>query len=172
MILKILKWPDKRLNTKSVAVSSFDDDLEKLSRDMIETMDHANAIGLAANQVGDARCVAVIRIPRIGDEMVKEYHGIPIVLVNPEIVTTDGFFLSQEGCLSIPDAHDTVKRYAKISVKYQNLSGEFKTIEGGGLLASCLQHEIDHLNGQTLIDKASRLRRDMMVRRLKKTGNL
>lgn len=172
MILEVLKWPHKKLKTKCVAVSSFDSDLETLSRNMIETMDHIGAVGLSANQVGDTRKVAVIRIPRLNNEMVKEYHGIPIVLVNPEIIDAKGETVCKEGCASMSDAFDSLKRFTDVKIRYQNLSGELKEIEGSGLLAQCIQHELDHLNGITLVEGASRLRKSMIVRRLRKTGFL
>lgn len=172
MILEIRKWPDPILRQKTVAVSVFDEDLEKLARDMIETMRSASGIGLAANQVGDSRCMAVVEVPYLPGDKVAEYLGKPIVLVNPAVIETDGSVLSVEGCLSLPDTQDTIRRAKTVKVRYQNLSGEYLEMEAEGLMALCLQHEMDHLNGKTLIEKASRIRKDMMIRRMKKTGNL
>lgn len=172
MILEIRKWPDPILRQKTVAVSVFDESLEELARNMIETMRHASGIGLAANQVGDERRVAVVEVPYIQGDKLNDYHGKPIVLVNPRIVESSGSTLSVEGCLSIPEAQDTIRRHQTIKVEYENLSGETKVMEAENLMAFCLQHEIDHLDGKTLMEKASRIRRDMMIRRLKKTGNL
>lgn len=172
MILKVLRWPDQALKTRTVAVSVFDESLEQLARDMIETMRAEGGIGLAANQVGDTRRLAVIEVPKILGDWSEAYHDIPIVLVNPVVYEGEGEILSKEGCLSVPEVIDTVKRFNSVKVRYQNLSGETKEITGTGLMASCLQHEIDHLDGKTLVEKASRIKRDMIIKRLKKTGNL
>lgn len=172
MKLEIRQWPDPVLRQKTVAVSVFDSELEELARNMIETMRDASGIGLSANQVGDGRRLAVVEVPYIPGDKVEEYLGKPIVLVNPQLIESEGSTLSVEGCLSIPDAHDTLRRFKTVKVRYQNLSGETVEMEAEGLMAICLQHEIDHLDGKTLIEKASRLRKDMLIRRLKKTGNL
>jgi peptide deformylase len=116
--------------------------------------------------------MAVVEVPYLPGDKVAEYLGKPIVLVNPAVVETDGSVLSVEGCLSLPDTQDTIRRSKTVKVRYQNLSGEHLEMDAEGLMALCLQHEIDHLNGKTLIEKASRIRKDMMIRRLKKTGNL
>ena len=172
MILDIKKWPDPILRQKTETVVEFDEELEVLSRNMIETMRAASGIGLAANQVGDLRRIAVVEVPFVQGETLNAYHGVPIVLVNPKITESHLSILSNEGCLSLPDTYDTVRRYRSVVVEYQNLSGETKTIEAEGLMSMCLQHEIDHLDGKTLMERASRIKRDMMLRRLKKTGNL
>jgi peptide deformylase len=172
MTLEIIKWPDPILRQKTETVTAFDQDLEDLSRNMIDTMRAASGIGLAANQVGDLRRIAVVEVPRVQGEALSPYHGIPIVLVNPRIIESTQSTLSNEGCLSLPDTYDTVRRHKSVVVEYQNLSGEVKTIEAEGLMSMCLQHEIDHLDGKTLMEKASRVKKDMMLRRLKKTGNL
>lgn len=172
MKLEIRQWPDPVLRQKTVAVSVFDAELEELARNMIETMRDASGIGLSANQVGDSRRLAVVEVPYIPGDKIQEYLGKPIVLVNPYIIESEGSTLSVEGCLSIPDAQDTVRRFRAIKLRYQNLSGETIEMEAEGLMALCLQHEVDHLDGKTLIERASRLRKDIMIRRLKKTGNL
>jgi len=172
MLLEIRKWPAPILRQKTTVVHSFDHELEELSRNMIETMRAASGIGLAANQVGDLRRVAVVEVPFIVGDKLNSYHGVPIVLVNPKILESSSSILSNEGCLSLPDTYDTVRRHKVILVEYQNLSGDTKTIEAENLMAMCLQHEIDHLDGKTLMERASRIKKDIMVRRLKKTGNL
>jgi peptide deformylase len=171
VILKIRKWPDPMLRTRCLAVSVFDDDLERLARDMIETMRAEGGIGLSANQVGDSRRVAVTEVPRLLGDMSEPYHNIPIVLVNPILLEAEVDVMSREGCLSLPDVIDVVKRFDQVTVRYQNLSGEHKEIRATGLMAACLQHEIDHLDGKTLVEKASRIKKDMIMRRLKKTRN-
>ena len=172
MILEVRKWPDPILRQKTQTVLLFDESLKDLAKNMAETMKAVSAIGLAANQVGDTRKLAVIRVPYVAGDKLNDYHGKEIVLVNPTITESEGSILSTEGCVSLPDTYDTVRRFKSITVRYQNLSGQFEQIVAEGLMASCLQHEIDHLNGKTLIEKASRIRKDMMIRRLKKTGNL
>ena len=172
MLLEIRKWPDPALRQKTEEVKIFDEELEALSRNMIETMRAASGIGLAANQIGDLRRVAVVEVPFIAGDKLNPYHGVPIVLVNPRIVESSSSVLSNEGCLSLPDTYDTVRRHKAILVEYRNLSGEIKTMEAENLMAMCLQHEIDHLDGKTLMERASRIKKDIMVRRLKKTGNL
>ena len=172
MLLEIRKWPDPVLRQKTEEVKVFDEELEALSRNMIETMRAASGIGLAANQIGDIRRVAVVEVPFIAGDKLNPYHGVPIVLVNPRIVESSSSVLSNEGCLSLPDTYDTVRRHEVITIEYQNLSGEIKTMEAENLMSMCLQHEIDHLDGKTLMERASRIKKDIMVRRLKKTGNL
>ena len=170
--LNVLKWPDPVLRTRCKAVSVFDDDLEQLARNMIETMRAEEAVGLSANQVGDLRRVAVIEVPRILGDQSESYHDIPIVLINPVLFEAETHAMSREGCLSLPEVIDVVKRFDKVTVRYQNLSGEQKEIKATGLMAACLQHEIDHLDGKTLVEKASKIKREMIIKRLKKTGNL
>lgn len=172
MKLKVLKWPNPMLRKRCIAVSVFDESLEQLARDMIETMRAEGGIGLSANQVGDLRRVAVTEVPRLLGELSDSYHDIPIVLVNPVLFEAEEDTMSREGCLSLPDVIDVVKRFDKVTVRYQNLSGEHKEIKATGLMAACLQHEIDHLDGKTLVEKASRIKREMILKRLKKKGNL
>lgn len=172
MILKIRRWPDPILRQKTVAVSVFDDDLEQLARSMIETMRAEGGVGLSANQVGDLRRVAVTEVPRLLGDLSDSYHDIPIVLVNPILLEAEVETMSREGCLSLPDVIDVVRRFDKVTVRYQNLSGEHKEIRATGLMAACLQHEIDHLDGKTLVEKASRIKKDMIIRRLKKTRSI
>lgn len=172
MILEIRKWPDPILRQKTVAVSVFDESLEYLARDMIETMRSVSAIGLAANQVGYEYRVVVVEVPYIPGDKLEDYLGKPIVLVNPRIVESEGSILSVEGCVSLPDTQDTTRRFKKVKVEYQNLSGDTIEMSAEGLMAMCIQHEIDHLDGKTLIEKASRVRKDIILRRLRKTGNL
>jgi peptide deformylase len=172
VILEIKKWPDPILRQKTQTVLVFDSSLEELSKNMIDTMRAESAIGLAANQIGDERKIAVVQVPYVAGDKLETYHGETIVLVNPKIVESEGSVLSPEGCVSLLEVQDTVRRFKTVKVKYQTLTGEFQEIVASGLMARCLQHEIDHLNGKTLIEKASRIRKDMMIRRLRKTGNL
>jgi len=111
-------------------------------------------------------------VPKVLGDWSEAYHDIPIVLVNPVVYETEGETLSKEGCLSLPEVTDTIRRFKSVKVRYQNLSGENKDIDASGLMAACLQHEIDHLDGKTLVERASKIKKDMIIRRLKKTGNL
>jgi peptide deformylase len=172
MILEIRKWPDPILRQKTVAVSVFDESLQELVKNMTETMRSESAIGIAANQVGDDRCVAVLEVPYTPGDAPNIYHGRSLVLVNPKIAESEGSVLSPEGCLSLTDTSDVVRRHASILVEYQDINGQPCSLRASGLIAFCIQHEIDHLEGKTLMEKASRIRKDMMLRRLKKTGNL
>ena len=172
MKLNVLKWPHPTLRKHCVAVSAFDESLEQLARDMIETMRAEGGIGLSANQVGDLRRVAVTEVPRLLGDISDAYHDVPIVLVNPILFEAEEYTMSREGCLSLPEVIDVVKRFNKITVKYQNLSGEHKEIKASGLMAACLQHEIEHLSGKTLVERASKIKREMLIKRLKKKGKL
>jgi peptide deformylase len=172
MILEVRKWPDPILRQKAETVLTFDKSLEDLASNIFDTLKATHAIGLAANQVGDARKLVVVCVPYVAGDNLSDYHGQKLVLVNPKIVESEGSVLSTEGCISLPEVQDTIRRFKTITVRYQDLSGQFKELAAEGLMAQCLQHEIDHLNGKTLIEKASRIRKDMMIRRLKKTGNL
>ena len=172
MILEIRKWPDPILRQKTLAVSVFDQSLQDLVKNMTETMRSESAIGIAANQVGDDRSVAVLEVPFTPGDAPNIYHGRLLTLVNPKILESEGSALSPEGCLSLPETTDVVRRHASIVVEYQDVDGTLCSLRASGLIAFCIQHEMDLLEGKTLMEKASRIRKDMMLRRLKKTGNL
>ncbi|MFN3395369.1 MAG: peptide deformylase [Thermodesulfovibrionales bacterium] len=162
-ILEIKKYPEKVLMEKAASVPEIDRDIQRLIDDMIETMYAAPGIGLAAPQVGVSKRIIVI------DVSVKEGEKTPlIVLINPEIISTEGEIDSEEGCLSLPGYITTVKRAERVVVKGLNRDGEEIKIEGEGLLSRALQHEIDHLNGILLIDRISRIKREFFKKRYKK----
>ena len=162
-ILPIRVIPDSVLRTKASPVETVDDELRKLLDDMLETMYAAPGIGLAAPQVGVPKRVVVIDVAREGEDKA------PQVFVNPEIVSrADEASVYEEGCLSIPDYYAEVERPKEVTVRYIDLDGKEQEIRAEGLLATCLQHEIDHLNGVLFIDHISRLKRDMVVRKFKK----
>lgn len=164
-ILEILKYPDPVLRRKTNRVAKIDDALMQLIDDMFETMYAAPGVGLAANQVGVPISLAVIDIsPREKGER----RSAPLVIINPEIVSMDGSVTEEEGCLSIPDYTEKVKRAAKVRVRAQERNGEWIDIEAEGLLAKALQHEIDHLNGLLFIDRLSGLKKDIFRRRYRK----
>ena len=163
MKLPILIHPDPRLKKVAAPVDDLSDSLRTLADDMLTTMYEAPGIGLAAIQVGEPRRLLVI------DVAGKDEDPAPMVFINPEIVARgDQPSVYEEGCLSIPDYYAEVERPAAVTVTYQDLAGERKEMEADGLLATCLQHEIDHLNGVLFIDHISKLKRDMVVRKFTK----
>lgn len=166
-IKPIIILPDPLLRQVSTKLEQVDDDVRKLADDMLETMYDAPGIGLAAIQVGIPKRLLVIDIAKEGEEK------NPRVFINPEILaSSDDRSVYEEGCLSIPDYYAEVERPARITVKYVNRDGKEETIEADGLLATCLQHEIDHLNGVLFIDHISRLKRDMVIRKFTKAAKL
>ena len=155
--------PDPVLRQVSKPVERVDDQLGKLADDMLETMYDAPGIGLAAIQIGEPLRMLVIDLSK--DDEPNEPH----VFINPEIVARmDDINVHEEGCLSIPDYYAEVERPAGVTVTYLDRDGTPRTVEADGLMATCLQHEIDHLNGVLFIDHISRLKREMVVRRFKK----
>ncbi|AKI02454.1 peptide deformylase [Hoeflea sp. IMCC20628] len=162
-IKPIIYLPDPILRQQSLAVERFDAELENFVEDMIETMYDAPGIGLAAIQVGVPRRMLVI------DVAGKDEEPNPQVFINPELVASgDGISVYEEGCLSIPDFYAEVERPEKVTVKHLDRQGKQRVTEADGLLATCLQHEIDHLNGVLFIDHISKLKRDMVVRKFTK----
>ena len=167
-ILELVKAPDPRLKSISQPVTEFDRSLRRFMDDMVETMYEANGIGLAAIQVGVAKRVAVIDLdPRGPGSKV-------IYLVNPAIIqTSDELVTYHEGCLSVPEIWDDVQRPARLTVDYQDESGAKHRADADGLFATCLQHEIDHINGLLFIDHLSKLKRSIALRKsakLKRKG--
>jgi peptide deformylase len=163
-LLEIKKYPDKILKRKTAELSDIDARTQNIIDDMIETMYGARGIGLAANQVGIPQRLCVI------DLSLRETNKIPlIVLINPVVVQKDGMVDAEEGCLSIPGYMTSVKRAEKVFVKGLSREGKPIEIEGDGLLARALQHEIDHLDGLLFIDRMSPIRREFFKRRYKKS---
>ncbi|NNH63395.1 peptide deformylase [Rhizobium laguerreae] len=164
-IKPLIILPDPVLRQLSKPIERVDADLQRLADDMLETMYDAPGIGLAAIQIGVPRRMLVIDIAREGEE--KQ----PQVFINPEILTSsDERSVYEEGCLSIPDYYAEVERPATVSVKYIDRNGKEQTVEADGLLATCLQHEIDHLNGVLFIDHISRLKREMVIKKFTKAA--
>lgn len=157
--------PAPMLRLASAPVARVDDGVRKLAEDMFETMYAAPGIGLAAVQVGELNRLITIDVSR--DDTVKE----PRVFVNPEILwKSETMSVYEEGCLSIPDYYEEVERPERIRVRYTNLAGEPEEIEADGLLATCLQHEIDHLDGVLFIDHISKLKRDRVTKKFAKAA--
>ncbi|GJL80735.1 MAG: peptide deformylase [marine bacterium B5-7] len=159
-LLDILVYPDPRLRRKAVPVTEFDDDLRTFANDMAETMYAAPGIGLAAIQVNDRRRVIVVDV--------SENHDDLQILVNPEIISSDGSAEYEEGCLSVPGVFAPVSRAEQIRVKGCDVDGSPVEFDADGLLAICIQHEIDHLNGKVFVDYLSRLKQDRIRKKLVK----
>jgi peptide deformylase len=161
-IHEIVKYPDPVLSKPGEPVTEFDDKLKTLVEEMFESMYAAHGIGLAAPQIGLSKRITVIDVNFNKDPADK------LVLINPEIIEREGQQYEEEGCLSLPDIRDKVKRAAKVKVRAQNADGEWFEIEGEELLSRAFQHEIDHLDGVLFIDRLSRLKKDLTVRKIKK----
>ena len=162
-IRPLLILPDPKLRLVSRPIERVDAPLRKFAADMLETMYDAPGIGLAAIQVGEPIRMLVIDLSKEGEPKA------PQIFVNPEVVErSDDRSVYEEGCLSIPDYYAEVERPAKVRVKYLDEHGKAHEVEAEGLLATCLQHEIDHLDGVLFIDHISKLKRDMVVRKFKK----
>jgi peptide deformylase len=162
-LLPILTAPDPQLKKISKPVDKVDDEIRQLMDDMLETMHAAPGIGLAAPQVGVLKRVLVIDIDREGEKT-----G-PLKMANPEIVdVSDEDASYEEGCLSVPEHYAEVERPARVTVRYLDHDNEIRTIKAEGLLATCIQHEMDHLDGILFIDRISALKRNIILRKLVK----
>jgi peptide deformylase len=162
MIYPIVMYGDPVLERPSEPVTEFNDELKKLVEDMFESMYAAHGVGLAAPQIGIGKRIAVI------DVTFKEDPNAKLVLVNPEIIHTEGKHTQSEGCLSIPDFRENVTRPNKVTVRAQDANGKFFEETGEELLARAFLHETDHLNGKLYISHVSALKRDLMKRKIRK----
>src|SRR3954466_7835097 len=162
MILKIVKYPEPVLSQPGEPVTEFNSELKKLVDDMFETMYASQGIGLAAPQVAVAKRVTVIDLSQGKDPEQK------LVLVNPEIIFREGKQYEEEGCLSFPEIREKVQRASAVKVRAQDLKGKWFEMDGEELLSRAFQHEIDHLDGMLFIDRLSRLKKDLLVRKIKK----
>lgn len=164
-ILPIKIAPEPVLKQVAQPVDTVDDSIRTLLDDMLDTMYNAHGIGLAANQVGVLKRVIVVDVEQEGNHE----PGKPIKMVNPELVEKSAeLFTYQEGCLSFPQQYGDVDRPAKILVRYLDEHGKKQEMQAEGLLATCIQHEIDHLDGINFVDHLSKLKRDMIVKKLTK----
>jgi peptide deformylase len=164
-VREIIKLPDKRLRLKSEPVKRIDAGIRKLVDDLFETMYDAPGIGLAAIQIGIPKRVVTMDLSK------KEEDHEPQVFINPEVTwESEETSKYEEGCLSIPEYYEEVERPAKVKVKYLDLEGKAREIEASGLLATCLQHEIDHTDGILFIDHISKLKRDRVIKRFSKAA--
>jgi len=158
--LAILHFPDPRLRQKALPVEVFDEDLVKFKDDMLETMYAAPGIGLAAVQVNVLKRMMVVDI--------SEDKSDPLCFVNPEILEHSGEIKTEEGCLSVPAIYEPVKRFEWIKVKAQDAEGNVFELEAEGLLAVCIQHEMDHLEGKLFVDYLSEMKRKRIQKKMEK----
>lgn len=163
-VLQVLHFPDERLRTIAKPVDDVNADIRQLVEDMLETMYAENGIGLAATQVNVHKRVVVIDL--------SEDRNEPQVFINPEIIQRSGDTCYEEGCLSVPQNYAKVERAAEVTVKAQDKNGAWFELEADGLLAICLQHELDHLVGKLFIDYLSPLKRDRIRKKLEKEAKL
>lgn len=163
-LLPILRFPDPRLKTVAAPVARIDDSIRTLARDMAETMYEAPGIGLAATQVDVHKRVIVIDVSETRDDL--------LVLVNPQLVEESGSQVCEEGCLSVPGIYDKVERAERVVVNYLDLDGKAQSIEADGLLAVCLQHEIEHLDGHVFVEHLSQLKQVRIKAKLLKQARI
>ncbi len=159
-ILEVLLFPDERLRNKAIPVEQINAEIKEIAANMLETMYAESGIGLAATQVNIQKRIVVMDL--------SEEKNEPLILINPEITKLEGKETMREGCLSVPDYFDTVERAEKIEFNYKTLENEIINVETDGLLAVCVQHEIDHLNGKLFIDYLSPLKRRRLKKKIEK----
>lgn len=163
-LLPILRYPDPRLHTRAVPVANVDDSIRKLVADMAETMYEAPGIGLAATQVNVHKRVVVIDV--------SEDKSALMAFINPEIIARSGEQVCEEGCLSVPGIYDKVSRAEKVTVRALNQQGESFELEAEGLLAVCIQHELDHLEGKVFVEYLSLLKQNRIKGKLAKKARI
>lgn len=172
--LPIVTYPDPVLSTKAGEVTDFGPELERLVKDMLFTMYHAPGIGLAAPQVGKGLRLFVLDVDydreeitnSRGEEDYRLSNFNPMVFINPVITGTSGTTTYEEGCLSVPGVYEEVKRHKSVHVKFQNLKGEVQEIEADDMLAICIQHENDHLDGVVFIERLSNLKKNFYKKKM------
>jgi peptide deformylase len=162
-LLALLHYPDPRLHQVAARVECVDEKIRQLIKNMAETMYAAPGVGLAATQVNQPVCVIVIDISETRDQL--------RVFVNPELVAASGEADREEGCLSVPGVYEIVRRAERVTVRALDAEGRPFTLEAEGLLAACIQHEMDHLEGKVFVQKLSRLKQTRILARLKKRQN-
>jgi len=168
--LDIITLPDRQLRAKSAPVERVDDEVRRFLDDMLETMYEAPGIGLAAVQVGVPRRMVTVDVAKREDE---NADPDPLFLINPEVLwRSDERAVHEEGCLSIPEYYAEVERPASVRVRYLDRDGKLQEIEADNILAVCLQHEIDHLDGTLFIDHLSKLKRDMVIKKFTKQAKI
>lgn len=163
-LLPILRFPDPRLRKIAAPITKIDDSIRRLAADMAETMYEAPGIGLAATQVDVHRQLIIIDVSESKNEL--------LALINPEILADEGLQVGEEGCLSVPGIYDKVERAEKVTVRYLDLDGNTQTLTAEGLLAVCIQHEIDHLRGKVFVDHLSVLKQTRIKSKLAKQARI
>ncbi len=161
-IHEVVKWPDPVLAKRGAEVTEFGPELETLVEEMFESMYAAQGIGLAAPQIAISKRITVIDVS-FGKDEAQKY-----ALINPVVLSAEGKQVEEEGCLSLPEIREKVQRAERVKVRAQNVKGEWFEVEGTELLARALLHEIDHLDGVLFIDRISRLKRELVLRKIKK----
>ena len=174
MKYSIQKYGSKVLRLPAVDVARVDEKIRQLARDMLTVMYQSNGVGLAAQQIGRQENICVIDTtgmrPREGDPENEHEHRdrMPLVMINPQIISQSGERKIQEGCLSVPDVFASIKRSAEVTVVFKNLDGREETLQAGGLLARAIQHELDHLSGKVIVDRMSTVQKVSCSGKLKK----
>jgi peptide deformylase len=163
-VLAVLFHPDPRLRIKAAPITAVDDEVRRLAADMLETMYAAPGIGLAATQVNVHRRLLVVDV--------SETHDQPLCLINPSLLQQDGLERMEEGCLSVPGVFEEVERPERIRVRYQDLEAHTREQDADGLLAVCIQHEMDHLDGKLFLDYLSPLKQTRITKKLRKAQKL
>lgn len=163
-LLPILRYPDPRLHKKAASVEHVDESIRRLAADMAETMYEAPGIGLAATQVDVHKRIIVIDVSEDKSQL--------LTFINPQILELSGEQMCEEGCLSVPGVYEKVSRAERVKVRAVNLQGEPFTLEADGLLAVCIQHEIDHLEGKVFVERLSRLKQTRIKARLAKQARI
>lgn len=163
-VLEVLRFPDERLRTVAKPVEEVNDEIRQQVKDMFETMYDENGVGLAATQVDFHQRLIVMDC--------SEERDNPIVLINPTIIEKDGSMINEEGCLSVPNCYASVERAETVTVEALNEKGEKHQVSADGLLAICIQHEMDHLEGKLFVDYLSPLKRDRIKKKLEKEARL
>jgi len=163
-VLNVLRFPDERLRTVAKAIPEVTEEISTLIEDMFETMRDENGVGLAATQVDRHVRMFVLDVSENSDE--------PYVFINPEIIAREGSMLNEEGCLSVPHCYAKVERAEKVTMKALDKDGNEFTKEAEGLMAICMQHELDHLDGKLFVDHLSPLKRERIKKKLEKEARL
>ncbi len=163
-LLPILRFPDPRLHKVAAPIATIDDGIRRLAQDMAETMYEAPGIGLAATQVDVHQQLIVIDTSETRDAL--------LVLINPEILAREGAQVGEEGCLSVPGIYDKVERAERVTVRYLDLDGQTQTLSADGLLAVCIQHEMDHLQGKVFVEHLSMLKQMRIKSKLAKQARI
>ncbi len=163
-LLPILRFPDPRLHKVAAPIATIDDGIRRLAQDMAETMYEAPGIGLAATQVDVHQQLIVIDTSETRDAL--------LVLINPEILAREGAQFGEEGCLSVPGIYDKVERAERVTVRYLDLDGQTQTLSADGLLAVCIQHEMDHLQGKVFVEHLSMLKQMRIKSKLAKQARI